>query len=217
MTRASTLTLGTAVAEHGRRMKLASGRVLFRQGDESDSVYVCLSGRVRIHATTTSGRELIFGDKTAGMVFGELSAIDGRPRSAHAMACEPSEVAVLAADEFLDVLERFPALALSVLRELSELLRRSNARLEARDADRVQVRVGQLLVDLAAQVLRHGARDGTAVLMVSQDDLAGWVGATREATARALAGYRRAGLIETARGRIVVFDIDALATGVRTA
>jgi CRP-like cAMP-binding protein len=73
-----------------------------------------------------------------------------------------------------------------------------------------------MLVELASLMMRHGGGD-VFELPMTQSDLAEWIGATRESTARALAQFRRAGLIETCRGRIVVLDVvglDALVSAV---
>lgn len=198
------------IAEAGTRVRFTAGQALFREGDRSDAVYACLSGRVRLFATTPTGRDVVFGERGPGQFFGELSAIDRRPRSASATAVEPTVVAVLGAQAFLAALDIEPRLALPILRELSDQLRRSNAAIAARDSENVRTRVGGVLLELARQHQRH-ARAELITLTLSQDDLAAWVGSTREAAARALAVLRRGGIVETGRGRIVVRDIDGLA------
>ncbi len=210
-------TLGDLVAARGRHVAVAAGQTLFWQGDISSTVYACVRGRVKVFVTTPNGRDVLLGIRQPGQAFGELSAIDGRPRSASVAAMEAGVVAKLSADEVLDELRSAPELALSVLVELSDQLRRANAWISARNAESITVRVGHLLLELAGQFARHGPVTAHIELPISQDELAGWIGATREATARALAGFRKAGLIETGRCRIVVADLDALANAVRTA
>ena len=80
-------TIGGTIAAHGRLRTYGAGELLFVEGDHSDHVYVCVEGRVRIFLTMPSGRELLVGIKAPGEEFGELSALDGRPRSASAAAC----------------------------------------------------------------------------------------------------------------------------------
>jgi CRP-like cAMP-binding protein len=67
-----------------------------------------------------------------------------------------------------------------------------------------------MLVELASMKMRHGGSSATFELALTQNDLAGWIGATRESTARALALFRRAGLVETGRGCITVVDVVGL-------
>jgi len=207
-----TLTLGAAIAAHGRRRTYDAGQMVFAEGDRSDSVYVCTGGRLRVFVTTPSGQELLLGIKVPGDEFGELSALDGRPRSAGVTALEPSEVVELRRRRFVELLEAHPGFSVEICQNLSAQLRLSNDRLVSRTADSATVRTGRLLVELASLVMRHGGDDGGGGLAVpiTQHDLADWVGATRECVARALGGFRRAGLVETGRGRIVVLDVAGL-------
>ncbi len=201
-------TIGSAIIDLGRCRAYAPGELLFVEGDRSHSVFACVEGRVRIFLTTPSGRELLVGVKGAGDEFGELSALDGRPRSASAAAIDHATVAVLPRARYMDLLLEAPHLSVSVCRSLSADLRRANDRLVTWTSNSATVRTGQMLVELASLVMRHGDADAdTYELPLTQSDLAGWIGATRESTARALARFREAGLVRTGRGRIVVLDV----------
>ena len=200
-------TIGDVVADLGRRRTFAPGELLFVEGDHSHSVYACIEGRVRIFLTTPSGSELLVGIKVSGDEFGELSALDGRPRSASAVAIDRTVVAVLPASQFMDLLLREPRLCVSVFESLSAELRRANDRLVTRNSDSATVRTGRMLVELASLMMRHSGNAETYELPITQTDLAGWIGTTRESTARALARFRRAGLVRTGRGQIVVLDV----------
>ena len=184
-----------------------AGDLLFVEGERSHSVYACVEGRVRIFLTTPSGRELLVGIKEPGDEFGELSALDGRPRSASAAAIDSTVVAVLPADRYLDLLLSAPHLSVAVCQSLSAELRRANDRLVVRDSCSATVRTGRMLVELASLMMRHGGQADSSELPLTQTDLAGWIGATRESTARALARFRRAGFVRTGRGQIVVLDV----------
>jgi CRP-like cAMP-binding protein len=200
-------TIGDAIADLGRRRTYAPGDVLFVEGDGSRSVYACIEGRVRIFLTTPSGRELLVGVKAPGDAFGELSALDGRRRSACAAAIDRTVVAELPAARFMDLLLRTPHLSLSVCRSLSAELRRANDRLVTQNSHSARVRTGRMLVELASLMMRHGGESDRYELPLTQSDLAGWIGATRESTARALAQFRRVGLVQTGRGQIGVLDV----------
>ncbi len=200
-------TIGDFIASRGHRLSLASGEPLFFEGDRSHQVYTCIEGRIRVFVTLRSGRELLMGMKEPGEEFGELSAIDDRPRSASAIAVVPSVVAHMPGATFLDELRHAPTLALAVLRSLTDQLRRTNARLRARNAESALVRTGQMLVELSSLKLRHDRGAAAIVLDVTQSDIAEWTGATRESTARALAEFRHAGAVETGRGKVIVHDV----------
>lgn len=200
-------TIGGAITDLGRRRSYMAGDVLFLEGDRSHSVFACLEGRVRIFLTTPSGRELLVGIKAPGEEFGELSALDGRPRSASAAAIDDTVVAVLPASRYMDLLLGAPHLSVSVCQSLSTELRRANDRLVTRNSNSATVRTGRMLVELASLMMRHGGDAETYELPLTQSDLADWIGATRESTARALARFRKAGLVRTGRGQIVVLDV----------
>ena len=202
--------LGELIVGRGTRMALRSGQVLFAEGDPSTCVYCCVSGRIKVFVTTPTGRDLLLGMKGPGHAFGELSAIDLRPRSAAASAVERSVVAQLTADDFLDSLHSVPGLAVVVLRDLADQLRRANARVIARDSESTSLRTANLLLELGEKFQRHSPSPDDIVLPISQDELASWIGATREATARSLATFRRAGVISTGRQRIVLHGLGPL-------
>lgn len=205
MTPANT-SLGEFIAARGRKVTLRSGESLFREGDVSTCVYACVGGRINLFVTTPTGRDVMLGFKVPTQGFGELSAIDGGARSASAVAVGPVTVSQMSGDEFLDELDQVPALSLIVLRELSEHLRRLNGRLSAGSSENTTERVAHLLVELSAKFRRHGGPATRVQLPVTQDEVAAWVGATREATARSLAVLRKAGAVETGRNLIVVVD-----------
>ncbi len=215
----STATLGGFVAELGTRVSLKPGQVLFREGDQSQCVYAVVSGRINLLITTPAGRDVMLGSKVPGQAFGELSVIDGGPRSATAVAMEPTLIAQLGGDEFLDQLSRAPHLSIALLRELAEHLRVSNGRAAARASDNLTARMAHLLIELGAKFRRHGTpthqvdrvdRDDRVELPITQDELAAWVGSTREAASRSLSVMRKAGVIETGRNKIVLCDANAL-------
>jgi CRP/FNR family transcriptional regulator len=200
-------TVGAVIAEHGQRRTYAPGEVLFLEGDHSHNVYACVEGRIRVFLTMTSGRELLLGIKRPGEEFGEISAFDGRPRSASAVALEASSVFELPGADFADLLTESPELAADVLHNMSAQLRRANDRLVARNSNSAMVRTGNMLVELSSLMMKAGGCVDRCELPITQAELADWIGATRESTARALARFRKAGLVETCRGRIVICDV----------
>jgi len=208
--------VGAAIAARGRRREFAAGEILFLEGDHSDNVYVCVEGAIRIYLTLPTGRELMVGVKTPGQEFGELSAFDGRARSASAAAMEASVVSMLPADEFVSLLGGCSQLSVAMCEHLSVQLRRANDRLVAQHSDSAAVRTGRMLVELSSLMMRHGQAAESYDVPITQDDLATWIGATRESTARALARFRKAGLVKTSRGCITVCDVMGLTRMIAT-
>jgi len=200
------------IAATGRRRDLRTGDPVFHEGDTGETVYASVSGRFKVAVATLAGRELVLGITGPGAVFGELSALDGRPRSASVVSLEPSSVAMLSRDEFFDALAGSPDLALQLLRSITADLRLATSMMTEQVDTPAAVRAARRLMELATAADLVASTESDRVnLPITQYDLAGLIGATREATARALATMRDAGMVTTARGSITVVDRDALA------
>lgn len=195
----------------GRPRKFRAGASLFHEGDHSDWVGLIVKGRVKISCYGADGRERLVAVLGPGELLGELSAIDGEPRSATATALEPLDAHVLTSDEFVALLERNPSATLGILRSVTGRLRESDKRrVEFGSLDTVG-RIASLIVELAE---RYGEKTESVIairLPLSQEELAGWAGASREAVVKALRQLRNRGWIQTARREIKVLDLPALA------
>lgn len=195
---------------HGTPMRVQPGTAVFREGDQAAAVYELVSGCVRIEVTTPTGARLVLGVKGPGDLVGELGALDGRPRSATAIAIDDVELLRTGVDDFLAALAREPDLAIGLLRHLSRDLRRSDQRTTARASADTTQRLALLLLELSDRFGEHNTGGVEIDLSLTQEDIAGWIGATREATARSLRRLREAGCVSTARRRVSVTDLDAL-------
>jgi CRP-like cAMP-binding protein len=149
-----------------------------------------------------------------GDLIGELTAIDDEPtpRVATVVALDPVVCRVVRAGEFRAILAGHAAVALELLRMLAARLRSSDRRLVEFGSYDVTRRVARLLADMADT---EGTTPpaGTGLLLpggLSQDDLAGLVGGSRESVARALAALRSLGFVSTGRRRVVVLDLPGL-------
>ncbi len=194
----------------GRQRTYRKGQVIFREGQAGGTVLAIRSGVVKISVVTPAGRDILLAVKEAGALVGELSAIDGRPRSATATALDAVEAIALPDRAFNEFLDMHPRMAVRLLRTLSEQIREAATRTADRDTGDTTSRVARRLVSLAE---RYGEYNGPVIevnLPITQEDLAGWVGATREATSRSLGRLRDLGCLRTGRQRIVLLDVPAL-------
>lgn len=198
------------LAAHGRPRRYRARQVLFREGEAGGSVLALESGRVKVTVATPLGRELLLALKEPGELLGELSALDGRPRSATATALEPVQAVAVTAAEFSDFLDDHPRVALRLLRSLAGLIRDGDARVADHATGDTAARLARRLLSLADRFGEHNGPMVEITLDLRQEDLAGWVGATREATSRALAKLRADGCVSTARQRVQVVDPAAL-------
>jgi CRP-like cAMP-binding protein len=194
----------------GRVARYPAGAMLFCERDPPDAVFVLQSGRVKLSCATDTGREAILGIREPGDLIGEMSAIDGAPRLATAIALEPVEVLVLSSQAFVAYVDRTPSVGLVLVRLLNRRLRdTARERLELTALDTVG-RVCARLVELAD---RFGATgdDGVSIdVAITQEDLAAMISSSREAVIRALRTLRELGWIETRRRGITLLKVDAL-------
>jgi CRP/FNR family cyclic AMP-dependent transcriptional regulator len=135
-----------ALASRVRQRALAAGRLVFKEGEPADSMYVVLSGSVKIFLRDGTGKELVLDTKKAGEYFGEMM-LDYRPRSASIMTLEPSEFAVISRDDFQGFLRQHPEAAEQVILNLIRITRGMNDR--ARGGASIAERVRQYMSSLA--------------------------------------------------------------------
>jgi CRP-like cAMP-binding protein len=200
-----------AAFRRGRRQRLRPGAVLFNEGDASNRVVLLLTGRVKVSSWSNDGQETVLGFRGAGDVLGELSAIDGDDHLATVTVVEEVEALILPASGFIAALEEEPGLALVLLRSIVGRLRDADRKRAEFVALDVVGRVAHRLLELADT---YGApADGGGIrigLALSQRELAGWVGSSREAVNKALAQLEERGLIAAERRHLVVLDADGL-------
>jgi CRP/FNR family transcriptional regulator, cyclic AMP receptor protein len=194
----------------GRRRAYGPGVTLFHEGDDSGPVVVLLSGRVKVATLGGAGREAIIAVRGPGDLIGELSAIDGGPRSATVTTLEATEALLVAGSAFAGFLERRGRIALVLLRMVS-------GRLRYADSQQAQFATQDVVGRVARRLLELGERFGVAEngrteieLPLSQEELAAWTGSSREAVSKALQVLRTLHIVETGRKHITLLDADAL-------
>jgi CRP/FNR family cyclic AMP-dependent transcriptional regulator len=176
----------------------------------SNRVILLISGRVKVSSFSEDGQETVLGFRGAGNVLGELSAIDGGEHSTTVSVVEAGEAMVVPADRFLAALETMPGLALVLLRSIVGRLRDADRKRAEFTAFDVVGRVAHRLVELADDYGEPG-EDGIRIgLPISQRELAGWVGSSREAVNKALQQLHRQGFIVAERRQITVLDLEGL-------
>jgi CRP-like cAMP-binding protein len=201
------------LSELGRVRRHHAGDVLFLEGDEGTHVLVIYRGSLKLVTSTLEGHEHLLAIRGPDELVGELSCLDERTgrRSATAIALSELVVKVIPNDEFVQFLEAHP-------RALLALTRGVIARLQDADRRRLEFgaydtlgRVARILNELAStrgQPCADGVRLDPPL---TQHELAGLVGASRESVVRALTELRRRGIVETGRRRVIVRDPAGLA------
>jgi CRP-like cAMP-binding protein len=200
-----------AFHDRGVDRRYQPGATLFHEGDLSEFVVVVLKGRVKVSVATPNGKEVVLAVRTPGEVLGEVSALDASPRSATATAIDAVEARVVAGEEFRQFLAGSPPAALALLVSVCRRLRTSDQRRVEFVALDSTGRVAGRLVELADQFGVPSPDGGIRIdVPITQEELAGWTGSSREAVGKALQTLRRRGWILTGRRRIIVADLEAL-------
>lgn len=194
----------------GREREHDRDQVLFFEGDPGHDVHVLIDGQVKATITSRSGREVILDVIDAGSLLGELSAVDGAPRSATATVLRPALVRVVAVTDFVAYLESHPSAATEMVRMMAQRLRQTSQRqLEfgTRDA------LGRLCAYLIEMNERYGQDDGSVrrvTLPLAQHDIAAMTGLSREAVVKGLRAMRALEWIDGQGRDLVVLDRQAL-------
>lgn len=191
-----------AVARLCVTRSLAAREVLFHKNDPADALFAVRRGGIRIVTGTAEGRQLTLNLLGPGDVFGEVALLDGCPRTAEAVATEPTELFVIRRRDFLDLLTQQPSIALAIIELLCKRVRWMSARMEETNFLPVPARLGRRLTALAD--------DYGEEIQVTQEELAVFANTSRETVNRQLQVWKRDGLVALGRSRIRLLDRQAL-------
>ena len=181
---------------------------IFREGDPGDALHTIVRGRVRIVIVSDEGREVILATLGRGDSIGELALLDGRPRSASAIAAEPTTTMRVAREDFRRWLTERPGAAVAILETLGLRLRRTNQSIADLTFLELPHRIAKRLLMLLADA--QADRAGERRIRVTQSTLASMVGSSREAVNKHLRQFEDSGWVALSRGMVTVLDVDAL-------
>lgn len=170
-----------AIAASGVVRTYPKNTVLIHEGDTGDSLFIVLSGRVKVYASNDQGREVVIDFHGPGEYVGEMS-LTGAPRSASVMTVEPTTCAVVARANFREFILAYPDFALHLIEKLIDRARRATENVKSLALSDVYGRLVRLLTTLARDV------DGRQVVpeRLTQQDIAERVGASRDMISRLL-------------------------------
>jgi len=179
--------------------KFAKNAIIVSEGDETDSLYVVLSGRVKVFLSDEQGKEVQLNQLSPGEYFGEVT-LDGGPRSASVMALEDTRCAVVKRGELLSLAERQPQFLLHMVRKLAHRVRELTENVRSLALMDVYGRVARLLLELAEE------KDGRMVVTeaLTHKDIASRVGASREMISRIFSDLNDGGYIRKEGNQLVI-------------
>jgi len=197
-----------ALLSRARFESYAAGQVIFAKGSPGRSMMAVLDGSVRISSTAPSGREVVLAILSAGEIFGEMALLDGGERTADATAITDCELLAIDQREFIAFLERHSDVCIRFLKMLSQRLRRTDEQLETTLFERLESRIAKALIRLAIDGGATAGSGRSVYLRVSQNELGGIAGASRENVNKQLHVWQAAGLVELGKRLIVIHDLD---------
>lgn len=195
------------LAAAARWLRFSEGQTVLEFGDPARDIYFVATGTLRVVSRGSGGQELILNDIGPGAVFGELAVIDGAARSAGIVALTNTRVCAVPAGPFLAFVLATPAASLHLMRSLVGLVREKDARLFELSVLPVRARLISQLLRLA----RPRAQGGRIVSPPrTHQELASRIGTRREVVSRNMAALQREGLVEQAKGGLVLPQPDLL-------
>lgn len=189
----------TSIASNATTVNFDRNDQVFGQGDEANALYVVSSGLVAMAKRSVDGRESVMALMEQGDLFGDMSLFDGEGRSADARVLEPTELVVVPYPPILELLEASPDLLWFVVGFLSKRLRTTDAVLADTVFLDVPGRTAKRLLEMAGD-------EDEFVMPVTQEELAGMVGASRERVNKALSAFSRLGWITQTERRYTITD-----------
>jgi CRP/FNR family cyclic AMP-dependent transcriptional regulator len=193
---------------HAHLHRFTAGETIFLKGSAGQGMMAVLSGEVRLSVPSTEGKEIVLAILHSGEVFGELALLDGKERTADAVALAPCEIATLERRDLLPLLRQQPELCMKLLEGLCQKLRRTTAQIEEVLFLQLPTRLAKTLLKMA---VRRVSSTGVGLqIRVSQRELGSMIGGTRESVNKCLNDWQRRGIIRIKDGVVVVVDIPGL-------
>ena len=188
-----------AVAAKAVERSFPKNAIVINEGERTDSLYVVLSGKVKIYLGDEIGKELILDIKGPGGYFGEM-ALAGGERSASVVALEESRFAIISIADFRHLLLKYPEISLHVIENLVHIIRGLNKNVRSLAMLDVYGRLSRLLLELAVE------DDGKLVISekLTQKDMASRVGSSREMVNRIFRGLALGGYIKVEGKKIII-------------
>src|SRR5215207_4138142 len=199
-----------SLAKEMETIEARKGEIIFNEGEPGDSLYIVLSGKIKLGRRAADGRQNLVAIMGPSDMVGELSLFDPGPRTATATAVTDARLARLRKQALRPWLNHRPEIAEQLLRVLARRLRRTNDALADLIFTDVPGRVAKNLLQMAG---RFGTRDGGVLRVthdLTQEELAQLVGASRETVNKALADFASRGWLRLEPRSVVIMEVDRL-------
>jgi CRP-like cAMP-binding protein len=198
------------LARNSLPRKYRRGQVLCNEGDPGESIYILEEGQLRVTQWTPAGDEAVLAVVEAPAAVGELSLLDGSPRSDTLTAIGPVRVRLIPRKAFMLLIQEQPQIVPGLLATLANIIRRNNARQVDLLTLDVPGRLAKWLIERAERIGVPAEGGITFDLARSQGELAAEIGTTRPTLNRALRGFEEQGIIATDGQRVTILEMNKL-------
>jgi CRP-like cAMP-binding protein len=181
---------------------------IFSKGDGGLGLYAVMRGTVKISSSSIDGREAVFNLIHAGEIFGEIALLDGRPRTADAVAMTDCSIMMIDRREFMPLVHEQPEVAIKLVELLCARLRHTSEQYEEMMFLDFPGRLAKALLRLAERI---GAASGRSDVLITQREISNILGRSRETTNKQLRAWARQGVVALKRGRVMVLQPVVLA------
>ena len=172
-------------------------QVIILAEEEGDALFIIATGQVKVSIVSEDGREVILSLLGEGAVFGELSLLDGKPRSANVVATQDTELYMVRRADFLQLIYKVPQIAVGLLAELAARLRKTDRKIEGLALLDVTSRISETLLQLADEQGSETELGVTLETRPTHQQLASMSGTTRETVSRVLKRLEGQGYISS--------------------
>ena len=184
------------------------GQMILLEDDLGQTFFVIGGGSVKITRLSDDGREVILAMLGESDFFGEMSLLDGAGRSANVVALEASEVLTLARNDFLEILQEYPKISISLLEELTQRIRKSDQQIESLSLSDVEQRIGITLIRLAEELGTIKRGSVKIKNLPYQQDIANMAGTSRETVSRTFKLLEEKGLVTREGRKLTIYNFN---------
>lgn len=184
----------------------SKGDYIFIECDSPRNLYVVSRGEVKLLKQTEDGREMIVEMAYQGEIFGEEAIFDGQPYPMTAQALGDVELLSISRSDFFSFLRDNPDLALEIITELGARLREAQNTIRALAMERVEWRIARILLILSRKAGVVNEDEVSIDLPLTRQDIADMAATTVETTIRVLSNFKKMGLLDTEKGKIILRD-----------
>ncbi|CUS89387.1 CRP/FNR family transcriptional regulator, anaerobic regulatory protein [Candidatus Kryptonium thompsonii] len=198
------------IASLGTRKIFSKGSVILMEDEIGSALFIIIDGKVKVSRLDETGKEVILSILGPGEVFGEMSLLDGMQRSATVSALTDTEVLIIYRDDFLNLLNKHPQIAISLLKELTQRLRKADMQIKSLSLKDAQGRVGCVLIMLADDFGKMYKGHVIVEGLPTQQDLANMAGTLRETVSRILSKFEKMGLIKIEGRNLIILEYEKM-------